>query len=162
MGKRGKGGGGRRGFMKGAVRGDQGDSDDDADPVAAFREAPPPRQQNANAGMLPPNSDSEEEAEAPGEAAGAAKAEAEAEADDDGSSDDDGAGPPAPLPPQQGGGGRRAKDAPDAGQVMDDMARLALVRRRREEQRLQRIADEGFDRYLPPGTPGGPPAGWSG
>ena len=56
----------------------------------------------------------------------------------------------------------RGKSNVDVGQVTDDMARLALVRKRQEEQRLQRIRDKGFDRYLPPGTPGGPPKGWTG
>ena len=78
--------------------------------------------------------------------------------DDDDSSSDDNATPVPHI--VQAGGGRRKKDALDPGQVTEDMARLALVRKRREEQRLQRIKDEGFDRFLIPGTPGGPPAGW--
>eukprot|EP00899_Mesostigma_viride_P012607 jgi/Mesvir1/21347/Mv20837-RA.1 len=37
-----------------------------------------------------------------------------------------------------------------------EMERLALVRKRREEERLKRIQQEGFDRYAPPGAGGRP------
>lgn len=40
-----------------------------------------------------------------------------------------------------------------------DMERLALIRKKREDDRLKRIAEEGFDRYAPPaeGGRGGAP-----
>ena len=38
-----------------------------------------------------------------------------------------------------------------------EMEKLKIVRERREKERLERIAREGYDRFLPPGAPGGPP-----
>jgi hypothetical protein len=34
---------------------------------------------------------------------------------------------------------------------------LQLVRERRAQQAEARIEKDGYDRFLPPGTPGGPP-----
>ena len=37
------------------------------------------------------------------------------------------------------------------------MEKLKLVRERRAKEAAERIAREGYDRFLPPGAPGGPP-----
>jgi hypothetical protein len=38
-----------------------------------------------------------------------------------------------------------------------EMEKLKLVRERRAKEAAERIAREGYDRFLPPGAPGGPP-----
>lgn len=45
---------------------------------------------------------------------------------------------------------RKPVDEPDPAQVAADLARLELIKQRREQQRLERIAAEGFDRFAPP------------
>lgn len=45
---------------------------------------------------------------------------------------------------------RRPVDEPDPAQIAEDMARLELIKKRREQQRLERIAAEGYDRFAPP------------
>jgi hypothetical protein len=39
-----------------------------------------------------------------------------------------------------------------------EMEKLRIVRDRRAKEAADRIAREGYDRFLPPGAPGGPPA----
>lgn len=46
-----------------------------------------------------------------------------------------------------------------AVQIAKDMERLKLIREKREEQRLQRIKDEGWDRYAPVSATNKPPDG---
>lgn len=94
--------------------------------------------QNPNVGALPPSdseSDSEEEA-APREK----KKEAR------------------PAVPDEGPR-RRKEDEVDAEQMRIDMERLEMVRVKREQQRLQRIQDEGWDRYAPVTDTNHPPDG---
>lgn len=50
--------------------------------------------------------------------------------------------PPPPSP----------EDEVDPAQIEADMARLALIKAKREADRLKRIEDEGFDRYAPVGS----------
>jgi hypothetical protein len=77
-------------------------------------------------GDLPPNSSDEEE-----------------ESDSDGEIAPHGA--PAAEPPRR----RKNDDEPDAATIAKDMERLKLAKEKREEQRLERIAKEGWDRYAP-------------
>jgi hypothetical protein len=73
--------------------------------------------------------------------------------DEEGSSSDD--SEPAPAPPP-----RRAKkqdDDADPDQMAKDMERLKLARQQREQQRLKRIEQEGWDRYAPVSATNKPP-----
>ena len=95
-------------------------------------EEAPPGGQNPNVGLLPP-SDSEEESESGGEGEDGEKAVAK-----------------KPLVPAVPDAARRKKEEDlDPEQMREDMERLELVKRRREEQRLERIAKEGWDRFAP-------------
>lgn len=53
----------------------------------------------------------------------------------------------------------RRKDDVDEDQLAADMERLALIRKKREEQRLARIAEEGWDRFAPISETNKPPGG---
>eukprot|EP00955_Chlamydomonas_euryale_P061131 357922-Chlamydomonas_euryale.AAC.1 len=44
---------------------------------------------------------------------------------------------------------RVEKEEKSAEEIAADMERLALIRKRREDDRLKRIATEGWDRYAP-------------
>jgi hypothetical protein len=52
---------------------------------------------------------------------------------------------------------RNKEEEIDPGQLAVDMERLELVKKRREEQRLKRIADEGWDRFAPLSDTNRPP-----
>ncbi|KIZ07482.1 hypothetical protein MNEG_0469 [Monoraphidium neglectum] len=45
--------------------------------------------------------------------------------------------------------GQKDDDEPDPAQIRKDMERLELIKNRREQDRLKRIRDEGWDRYAP-------------
>ena len=103
----------------------------------------PPRGQNPNMGMLPPS-----------------------DSDSESSGDEDGAEKPKkvvekkpkelrPLVPDEPK--QKREEVIDPGQLAVDMERLELVKRRREEQRLQRIAAEGWDRFAPLSEENKPP-----
>ena len=89
-----------------------------------------PAGQNPRAGMLPSSSSDEEEVGGEGKAEKA-----------------------APLPPADGAAPAPAMSAKERkaaeAEAAANMERLALVRRRREEEREARIAAEGWDRYAP-------------
>uniref|UniRef100_A0A7R9YRY0 Uncharacterized protein n=1 Tax=Chlamydomonas euryale TaxID=1486919 RepID=A0A7R9YRY0_9CHLO len=123
--------------------------------------------QNPNAGMLPP-SDSEEEEDggdvpvAPAAPANTQRATAgmlppnsSDDDDDDSESSDDGPANDylsAPRPKKQ-----VEKEEKSAEEIAADMERLALIRKRREDDRLKRIATEGWDRYAPLSETNHPP-----
>jgi hypothetical protein len=91
--------------------------------------------QPATAGMMPP---SDSDSEGSGEEDGAEKPKKVAEKK------------PKELKPLVPDAPRRNKEEEiDPGQLAVDMERLELVKKRREEQRLKRIADEGWDRFAP-------------
>ena len=96
--------------------------------------------QNARAGLMPP-SDSESGSDAEGGEERAAKPATAHTA-------------PAAAPPPA----RRKEDEPDPETVREDMERLNLARQRREDQRLARIAAEGWDRFAPLSDDNRPPA----
>ena len=105
-------------------------SDSDSDSDSSGDDAP--RSQPATAGLLPPSdsdSDSDGEDKPKAEAEGKKKKE------------------PRPLVPDAP---RRAKeDELDPEQMREDMEKLELVKKKREMQRLARIAEDGWDRYAP-------------
>ena len=101
-----------------------------------------PRGQNPNMGLLPP-SDSETESSS-GEEDGKEKPKKEKK--------------PKELKPLVPDEPRRKKEEEiDPGQLAVDMKRLELVKKRREEQRLKRIDDEGWDRFAPLSETNRPP-----
>ena len=92
-------------------------------------------------GELPPNSSDEDES----------GSESESDDDDDDPLLNPHARPRAPKP---------AEPPVEKSQkeLEADMEKLRLVRERRAKEAAERIAREGYDRFLPPGAPGGPPA----
>lgn len=100
-----------------------------------------PRGQNPNMGMLPP-SDSEDDSDASGSEKDASEVKKE-----------------KPLRPAVAEVPKKKEEEEiDPEQARIDLERLELVRKRREEQRLKRIADEGFDRFAPVTETNRPPA----
>ncbi|PNW84425.1 hypothetical protein CHLRE_03g144647v5 [Chlamydomonas reinhardtii] len=134
--------------------------------------------QRANVGMLPPSDSEEEEGEAGAAAAPAAAKPAAAEAkpeggqsktagkmppsdseeeddDDDSDSDDD----PTPeylraAPPRKKA---PVEEPRTEEQIRKDLERLELIKKKREDDRLKRIATEGWDRYAPVSDTNRPP-----
>jgi hypothetical protein len=100
--------------------------------------------QNPNMGMLPP---SDSETESSGDEDGTAKPKKVAPEKK-----------PKELKPLVPDAPKRNKEEEiDPGQLAVDMERLELVKKRREEQRLKRIADEGWDRFAPLSDTNRPP-----
>lgn len=84
-------------------------------------------------GDLPPNSDSESGSESDS---------------DDSDIQPLGACPPkknAPPPPRK----KKTDDDVDPNQIAKDLERLALIKSKREDERLDRIKKEGWDRFAP-------------
>lgn len=79
--------------------------------------------------------------------------------DDDGDDDDDDddADDSQQRAPRARNNGARDVDEPDEAQVRRDMERLALVREKREQDRLRRIREEGWDRFAPVSETNKPP-----
>ncbi len=44
---------------------------------------------------------------------------------------------------------RKNEDEPDPEEIKRNLERLELIKKKREEDRLKRIQDEGWDRYAP-------------
>jgi hypothetical protein len=106
-------------------------------------DSPPQRGQPATAGMMPP---SDSEAESSGDDDGNKKPKNVAEKK------------PRELKPLVPDAPKRNKEEEiDPAQLAVDMERLELVKKRREEQRLKRIADEGWDRFAPLSDTNRPP-----
>lgn len=97
-----------------------------------------PKGQNRNAGKLPPSGSEDEE-----------------DGSDDESSDE--APEPAYLSAAAAPRKKKDDDAPDPEQIRKDMERLELIKQRREEDRLKRIRDEGWDRFAPVSETNKPP-----
>ena len=148
--KGGKGGGrdgaGSEGGLKKkwSAKGDHSDSDESSEEEESEEELEtvseqPPRRPVP--GELPPNSSDESES----------GSDDESESDDDDPLLNPHARPktvkPAEPPIEKSQGEREA-----------DMENLKLVRERRAKEAADRIAREGYDRFLPLGAPGGPPA----
>ncbi len=114
----------------------------DSDSDSGAEEAP--RGQNPNLGLLPPSdSDSDSDGEGGGKEAGA-----------------DGEAKPKKAPkPLVAEAPRRKKEEEevDPEQARIDLERLELVRQKREDQRLARIAAEGWDRFAPLSETNKPP-----
>lgn len=149
------------------------------------------KKDRSNVGMMPPSDSEEEEgAEGPkegaepkpkdGEASAAAVSvvkpavkkapapgsDSEEDSDDDSDDSEDSepekGAPAAPKPKPKAAGPPIERTAE---QVRKDLERLDLIRTKREEDRLKRIADDGWDRYSPvtetnraPGHAAPPPA----
>ncbi|GLC37443.1 hypothetical protein PLESTM_000585200 [Pleodorina starrii] len=127
--------------------------------------------QRANVGMLPPSDSEDEEGEAPaskGEAstsqpsggqnknAGQLPPSGSDDDDDDSSSDDD----PTPEYLRTAPTARKKEPVVEPRseeQVRKDLERLELIRKKREEDRLKRIATEGWDRFAPVSETNKPP-----
>lgn len=147
----------------------KGDEEDDEEELA------PVSNQRATVGMLPPSDSEEEEEEegqktaAPAEAGDAAaekpaastsKAPAPTKAvaagDDDSDSDEDDSDSDSDDAPEYlraAPAPRPKKAAPPqektAEEVRKDLERLELIRKKREDDRLRRVAAEGWDRFAP-------------
>ncbi|GIL77079.1 hypothetical protein Vretimale_3142 [Volvox reticuliferus] len=126
--------------------------------------------QRANVGMLPPSDSEDEEGEEPASKDAASSSQpsgqnknagkmpsssSEAE-DDDSDSDDD------PTPEYLRTAPTARKKEPVAEprseeQVRKDLERLELIRKKREEDRQKRIAEEGWDRFAPISDTNRPP-----
>jgi len=120
----------------GDERASGGSSEEEEEAAAA---APKPPRRPAP-GALPPNSSDEDESGS------------ESESDDD---DDD-----PLLNPNAAPRTRRPASPPlekSKKEMEAEMEKLKLVRERRAKEAAERIAREGYDRFLPPGAPGGPP-----
>jgi len=149
--KGGKGGRDGGGAPEGALKkkwsknDDLSDSDSDSDEEESGSEAETAAEKEQPrrpiAGELPPNSSDEDESGS------------ESESDDD---DDD-----PLLNPHARPRARKPAEPPvekSQKELEADMEKLRLVRERRAKEAAERIAREGYDRFLPPGAPGGPPA----
>lgn len=137
--------------------------------------------QRANVGMLPP-SDSEEEAEGEEGAEPKPKKEADAstsaaaaggqsktagkmppsdsEEEDDDDDDDDSDDDPTPEYLRAAPTARKKEPAVEPRseeQLKKDFERLEIIKKKREEDRLKRIATEGWDRYAPVSDTNRPP-----
>jgi len=115
------------------------DSEEEPGSEAEGEEAPKREEVNTRGapGELPPNSSDEEE-----------------ESDSDSDSDDELLNPHKRAP-------RTKVEEPvvekSQKELEADMDKLRLVRERRAAQAAERIANEGFDRFAPPGSANGPP-----
>ena len=109
---------------------DYTDSDDEEAPVG----------QNPRMGELPPSSSEEEDS-----------------SDDEDKEEKKSRRPAKPGKPAVPDEPRRKKDEVDPEQMRVDMEKLELVKKRREEQRLKRIAEEGWDRFAPISETNKPP-----
>ncbi|GAB4820041.1 hypothetical protein N2152v2_007087 [Parachlorella kessleri] len=109
------------------------DSEDEEDSEGEKPKPQPKRGQSATAGELPP-SDSEDEDE-------------DSEEDESEEEEEPKKAAPVPVAPRR----KKGEEEVDPEQMRADMERLALIRKKREEDRLKRIQEEGFDRYAPPG-----------
>lgn len=146
---------------KGKYRGPRGKPGDDDSSEEEFVGG-----QNANVGLLPP-SDSDDESEVEVEAAAEEKPEkkqggqsvtvgemppsdSDSEEDSEKESEEESAKPVKakgkPVLPDEP---RKKKDEDDPEEIRKDIERLELIKRKREEARLKRIADEGWDRFSP-------------
>lgn len=128
-----------------------------------------PGNQNPNAGMMPSSSSDEEDEESDGPARQNPRAgqmpSSSSEDEDEGGEEEGGAektkkrngsdkgkapaaaaaAPAAPAEPYKSSKQRKA----EAAAAAINLERLALVRRKREEDRAKRIAEEGWDRFAP-------------
>mmetsp|Transcript_35 Transcript_35/g.62 ORF Transcript_35/g.62 Transcript_35/m.62 type:complete len:184 (-) Transcript_35:878-1429(-) len=114
------------------------EEDEEEKPTPKPKPKEQPKQQSKTAGALPPNSSDEDESS------------------DEESSDDEPAGNDYLTAP------RTAKAPPaaevrSAEQIRKDLERLTLIKKRREDDRLDRIAKEGWDRYAPVADGNRPP-----
>jgi hypothetical protein len=131
--------------------------------------------QNANVGMMPPSSSEDESDD--GLRAQNPKAGMMPQSDSGSESDDeDEEAKPKPKAPQaqqltrkerEAIEGKAEEEEIDPEQLARDMERLAMVRKRREEQAAKRIEKDGWDRMKPVGPDNHPPGmrepedGWS-
>eukprot|EP00315_Gephyrocapsa_oceanica_P011550 CAMPEP_0185307164 /NCGR_PEP_ID=MMETSP1363-20130426/16562_1 /TAXON_ID=38817 /ORGANISM="Gephyrocapsa oceanica, Strain RCC1303" /LENGTH=165 /DNA_ID=CAMNT_0027904465 /DNA_START=47 /DNA_END=544 /DNA_ORIENTATION=+ len=148
----GRGQKGNRGGRGGGGRDRQQGSEDEDDhrPIA---------KQNANVGMLPPSSSEDESSEEEGgqnpNAGMMPPSSSEDEAEED------------PRPKGKGkaldyGGSKKEEseesdEGPDPETMRKEMEKLALVKKRREEQAAKRIEKEGWDRFKPMSDSNHPP-----
>ncbi|KFM28104.1 hypothetical protein F751_5215 [Auxenochlorella protothecoides] len=110
------------------------------------------RGQSSNVGLLPPSDsdDSDSEDEKPKLKQNARVGELPSSSSDEDDSSSSSESEPEVEAPRQPR--KRPEDEVDPAQIEADMARLRLIKEKREADRLKRIAEEGFDRYAPPGS----------
>ncbi|GFR42101.1 hypothetical protein Agub_g2943 [Astrephomene gubernaculifera] len=137
--------------------------------------------QRANVGMLPPSDSEDEEGEPAAKPAAKATGEAStsqpaaasggqgknagkmppSDSDEEGSgSDDDSDDDPTPEYLRAAPTARKKEpevEPRSEEQVRKDLERLELIRKKREEDRLKRIATEGWDRFAPVSETNKPP-----
>ncbi|WIA20517.1 hypothetical protein OEZ85_004913 [Tetradesmus obliquus] len=168
------------GSRRGAYRGSKGRGKEDED---SEEEIEPQRGlggQRSNVGMLPPSdSGSDEEGEEGKEGEAADKQKQKASSSKGGQSKTAGKLPPSgseddededesseeesseePLNEYLASAPRKKKvveEEPDPEQIRKDMERLELIKQKREQDRLKRIADEGWDRFAPISDTNKPP-----
>ncbi|KAG2495307.1 hypothetical protein HYH03_006579 [Edaphochlamys debaryana] len=160
----------------------KGPEDEDGSGSGSEEEVQRPMGQRANVGMLPPSDSEEEEGEEgaeakpkeakPKEAAPSTSKEAGGQSktagklppnsDDEGSDDDDSSDDDDPTPEYLKAAPVARKKEPEVEvrteeQVRKDLERLELIRKKREDDRLKRIATEGWDRYAPVSETNKPP-----
>eukprot|EP01024_Parvocaulis_polyphysoides_P040413 TRINITY_DN36753_c0_g2_i1.p1 TRINITY_DN36753_c0_g2~~TRINITY_DN36753_c0_g2_i1.p1 ORF type:complete len:176 (-),score=66.19 TRINITY_DN36753_c0_g2_i1:704-1231(-) len=110
--------------------------EEEEEEVAEGEEENQAKGQNANVGQLPPDDDDDDD-------------------DDEEDEDDDENGEPIMMAPREPR--RKKEEQTDPGQLQADMERLEIIRKKREEQRLKRIQDEGWDRFQPISETNKPP-----
>ncbi|EIE18480.1 hypothetical protein COCSUDRAFT_60146 [Coccomyxa subellipsoidea C-169] len=107
--------------------------------------------------MLPPSdSDEDDEDEAPAPKKGGQPSTAGMLPPSDSDSDEDSEEEPPPKPKKElqpavadAPKPKKEEEEVDPEQARKDLERLELIRQRREDSRLQRIKDEGWDRFAP-------------
>lgn len=181
-----RGHGSRRGAYKGHGRPSKGrGEEDESSSEEEYEVQRSLGGQAATAGMLPPSDSEEEDEGAKGDKGEEGKAKKEAkeakkklsggqdknagkmppsgseDEDEDDDDDDDEESDEAPLPDYltQPSAPRKKKgdEEPDPEQIRKDIERLEMIKQRREQDRLKRIKDEGWDRYAPISETNKPP-----
>lgn len=176
-----RGHGSRRGAYRGARNASKGRGGGEEEDSSEEEEYEQPRglgAQRSNVGMLPPSDSDEDEGEEGGEKPAKDSSKPAGSSAKGGQSKNAGKLPPSgsedeedddseeesseePLNEYLSSSAPRKKkeveEEPDPAQIAKDMERLALIKRKREEDRLKRIADEGWDRFAPVSETNKPP-----
>eukprot|EP00775_Hariotina_reticulata_P007309 gene7309-7522_t len=123
-----RGHGSRRGAYRGGGRsGGKGRGDDEESEEEEYEPQRGLGGQRATVGMLPPS-----------------------DSDGDDGDDEDGA-------EEQKTKQKQVEEEPDPEQIRKDLDRLELIKKKRETDRLKRIAEEGWDRFAPISETNQPP-----
>eukprot|EP00882_Tetradesmus_deserticola_P005202 GHRQ01005479.1.p2 GENE.GHRQ01005479.1~~GHRQ01005479.1.p2 ORF type:complete len:175 (+),score=72.59 GHRQ01005479.1:193-717(+) len=160
------------GSRRGAYKGSKGRGKEDED---SEEEIEPQRGlggQRSNVGMLPPSDSGDEDEGEEGKAASKQKQEEKAsnskagqsktagklpasgseDEDEDEDDESEEESSEEPLNEYLASAPRKKKvveEEPDPEQIRKDMERLEMIKKKREDDRLKRIRDEGWDRFAP-------------